>query len=528
MVKVYPRGMNDSAIRRVVIVGGGTAGWLAAALLARALGPECEIQLVESALIGSVGVGEATIPQILHINAFLGIDEGELMRYTHGTFKLGVQLNDFGRIGDSYIHAFGDVGLPLGLLPFHHYWLRGGGHADPSSLWAYSLNASAAAGNRFMPLGKVPDSPLSGIRYAYQFDAARYARFLRERIPAGRVTRIEGKVVDVKLRGEDGFIESLVLKGGATVAGDFFIDCSGFRGLLIEGALKAGYENWQQWLPCDRALAVGSAAATPMRPYTQATARTAGWQWRIALQHRTGNGHVYCSACISDDEAAAQLLANLGSGPSEDPRPLHFTTGTRRVQWRRNCLALGLAAGFMEPLESTSIHLVQSGLARFLGMFPDKHCDPLLVDEYNRQTRFEYEHVRDFLILHYKATERTDTPFWRQCGAMQVPESLARRIDLFRRTGLIFREADELFTEPGWLQVLIGQHILPTRHHPLADALEAPKLEGFLADIRTLVERAAAGLPAHDAYIARLNAMQTATMAGKAAATLPTMAGRAS
>ena len=495
--------MNDAAIRRVVIVGGGTAGWMAAALLARGVGRACEIHLVESTEIGTVGVGEATIPQIQHINAFLGIDEDELMRFTHGTYKLGVQLNDWGRVGDSYLHAFGDVGLPLGLLPFHNYWLRSRARGDAHSLWAYSLNAVAAASNKFARVDKVPNTPLGGIRYAYQFDAARYARYLRERIPEGAVKRIEGKVVEVKLRGEDGFVESLRLENGATIEGDFFIDCSGFRGLLIEGALKTGYENWQHWLPCDRALAVASACTTPMRPYTQAFARTAGWQWRIALQHRTGNGHVYCSRFISDDEAAAQLLANLETEPLGDPRPLRFVTGMRNQAWNRNCLALGLAAGFMEPLESTSIHLVQSGVNRLLAMFPDRHCDPKLIDEYNRQTRFEYERVRDFLILHYKATERTDTPFWRQCGAMEIPPELARRIELFRRTGMIFREGEELFAETGWLQVLLGQRIEPARHHPLADELSDQQLDHFLADVRTLVGRAVATLPPHHEFVAR-------------------------
>lgn len=498
--------MNDPRIRRLVIVGGGTAGWLAAALLAQALGPQVQIRLVESAEIGTVGVGEATIPQIRHINRFLGIDEDAMLRFAHGTYKLGVQLNDFTRLGDSYLHAFGDLGLPLGLTPFHHYWLRAvheRGRADTPDLWAYSLNATAAAENRFAPLEKVPDSPLGGVRYAYHFDASRYAQYLREHIAPGAVQRIEGKVMDVRLREGDGFIESLQLDSGELIEGDFFIDCSGFRGLLIEGALNTGYENWQQWLPCDRALAVGSAPGGPMRPYTQASARTAGWQWRIPLRHRTGNGHVYCSRFISDDEAAAQLLANLETEPLGEPRPLRFVTGMRKLAWNRNCLALGLAAGFMEPLESTSIHLVQSGVSRLLAMFPDRRCDSALVDEYNRQTRFEYEHVRDFLILHYKATERTDTPFWQQCGAMEVPPSLARRIELFRRTGMVFREGEELFAETGWVQVMLGQRIVPQRHHPLADALTDAQLDGFLTDIRTLIGRAKNTLPLHHEFVAR-------------------------
>ena len=495
--------MNDPRIRRIVIVGGGTAGWMAAALLAKALGAGVAIRLVESAEIGTVGVGEATIPQIRHINRFLGLDEDDMLRAVHGTYKLGVQLNGFGRLGDSYLHAFGDLGLPLGLTPFHHYWLRSRSRADAPDLWAYSLNAAAAAENRFAPLEKVPDSPIGGIRYAYHFDASRYAQYLREHIAPGAVQRIEGKVVDVRLRAGDGFIESLQLDNGEIVEGDFFIDCSGFRGLLIEGALNTGYENWQHWLPCDRALAVASAPGGPMRPYTQASARTAGWQWRIPLRHRVGNGHVYCSRFISDDEAASQLLANLETEALGDPRPLRFVTGMRALAWNRNCLALGLAAGFMEPLESTSIHLVQSGINRLLAMFPDRHCEQQLVDEYNRQTRFEYERVRDFLILHYKATERTDTPFWQQCGAMDIPPALARRIELFRRTGMIFREADELFTETGWVQVLLGQRIEPERHHPLADALTAEQLDGFLADIRTLVGRAKNTLPPHHEFVAR-------------------------
>ncbi len=487
----------------MVIVGGGTAGWMAAALLSRALGSQLRIDLIESSEIGTVGVGEATIPQIRHLGEFLGFDEDRMLRAVQGTFKLGIQLENWARLGDSYLHAFGDIGLQPGLVPFHHYWLRSRARANAHALRAYSLNAAAAARNRFARLDKVPGAPLAGIRHAYHFDASLFAQFLRRCIKPGAVRHIDAKVVEVRLRIDDGFIESLRLDNGDTVQGDFFIDCSGFRGLLIEGALKTGYENWQHWLPCDRALAVASECAAPMRPYTRALARMAGWQWRIPLQHRTGNGHVYCSHFISDDEAAAQLLADVESKPVGDPRPLRFVTGMRRRAWNRNCLALGLAAGFMEPLESTSIHLVQSGIGRLLAMFPDRHCDQRVVDEYNRQTRFEYEHVRDFLILHYKATERTDTPFWKHCGAMQIPETLSRRIELFRRTGLVFREADELFAETAWVQVMLGQRIEPERHHPLADELDEQQLDRFLADIRTLIGRVVDRLPPHEEFIAR-------------------------
>jgi len=496
--------MSDSHIRRVVIVGGGTAGWMTAALLAQAFGSQLQIQLIESSEIGIVGVGEATIPQIRHVSKFLGIDEDELLKASRGTIKLAVQFNDWHRIGDSYLHAFSDIGLPLGLAGFQHYWLRSRReNPDAPDLWAYSINAQAANLNRFARMDKVGDSPLTGVRYAYHFDATRFGQLLRRHAEQRGVVRTEGKVVDVALREIDGFIESVRLESGETIAGDLFIDCSGFRGLLIEGALKTGYDSWQHWLPCDRAVVIASEHGNTIRPYTQASAQKAGWQWRIPLQHLDSNGHIYCSRHVSDDEATATLLSHLEGPALGEPRQLRFHTGMRKQVWNRNCIAMGLASGFIEPLESTSIHLMQSAVGRLLTMFPDKNFDPSLVAEYNRKTRFEYERTRDFIALHYNATERDDTEFWRQCATMTLPEGLAHRIELFRNSGHIFRDGEELFTEMGWLQVLIGQGIVPKRYHALADALPKARLDEFLGNIRTLVSRAVATMPGHAEFIAR-------------------------
>jgi tryptophan halogenase len=349
---------------------------------------------------------------------------------------------------------------------------------------------------------KVDNSPLSGIKYAFQFDAGLYGRMLRAYAEQRSVKRTEGKVVDVRLRGEDGFIEAVVVESGARIEGDLFIDCSGFRGLLIEGALESGFDDWREWLACDRALAVGSAPASPLRPYTQANARPAGWQWRIPLQHRTGNGHVYCSEFMSDDEAAAILLGSLDGVPLGDPRPLRFTSGVRRQIWSRNCVAIGLAAGFLEPLESTAIHLIQSGISRLLSLFPDRGFDRAIIDEYNRNTRREYEQVRDFLVLHYRTTERRDTPFWRRCAALRPPDGLRHKMEIFTAMGQIFRDGEELFTEQSWLQVMIGQGILPRRRHPLADNLPHEKLEEFLGGIRELIHGAVEQMSSHERFIA--------------------------
>ncbi len=488
-------------IQKIVIVGGGTAGWMAAAMLARAMGQLVKIQLIESDDIGTIGVGEATIPQIKLFNNALGLEENDFLRNTQGTLKLGIQFNNWARQGDSYMHAFGGIGIDAGMLDFYQYWLKSLHAGNTSSLWDYSLNAAAAKNNRFEKMEVVGDTRLPGIRYAYHFDASLFAKYLRSYCEKLSVTRTEGKIIDVKLREHDGFIESVALENGEIIGGDLFIDCSGFRGLLIEGALKTGYDDWSHWLPCDSAVAVPCASAAPLLPYTKATAHGAGWQWRIPLQYRTGNGHVYSSRFMSVDEATAILLKNLDGEPLADSRPIKFTTGMRKKFWNKNCVALGLASGFMEPLESTSIHLVQFALGKLIDMFPRQNFTQIDIDEYNRQLKTETEYIRDFLILHYHATERTDTPFWNYCRTMSVPESVTRKMQLFKASGRIYREANELFTEVGWLQVMLGQRIAPEAYHSLADALTPEQLNEYLSNVKTIVNKAAGMLPQHSEYI---------------------------
>lgn len=494
-------------VTKVVIVGGGAAGWIAAASLARAFAPRLDIKVVESEEIGIVGVGEATIPQIRLLNEFLGLDENEFLRRTKGTIKLGIEFRDWGALGDQYIHAFGEIGAPLGLIPFHHYWLRavaeGWGSPD---LWTWSLNARAAYAGRFARLDQIPNTRLPGLRHAFHFDAGLYAAFLRAEAEKMGVARIEGKIVDVPLDGETGRVRSVRLEQGREVEGELFIDCSGFRGLLIEKALKSGYEDWTRYLPCDRAVAVPSMRAEQVLPYTRATARKAGWQWRIPLQHRTGNGHVFSSAHLSEDEATAILLSSLDGEALAEPRVLRFTTGMRRKQWNRNVVSLGLASGFLEPLESTSIHLIQSGVSRLVTMFPDLSFDERLVEEFNRQSRFEFERIRNFIILHYKANARTDAPFWIERRESAVPEELSAKIELFEANGRIFREHEELFAETGWLQVMSGQRLRPRAYNPLADNLTEAQLRGFLGDLGAIMTKTAGALPTHDAFLRSLSA----------------------
>ena len=491
----------ESALKRIVIVGGGTAGWMAASAFARFLGQAYSIRLIESDEIGAVGVGEATIPAIQLFNQSLGIDENEFIRATQGSFKLGIEFVDWTEPGHRYIHAFGQVGRPLGLIPFHQYWLRHHSQGGTSSLWDYAPSALAAAENRFARPNEKPGSLPSGVAYAYHFDAGLYARFLRKYAETRGVVRTEGQVVDVALAAATGFVESIKLASGETIDGDLFIDCSGFRGLLIEQALESGYEDWSNYLPCNRALAVPCASADPLTPYTRSTAREAGWQWRIPLQHRTGNGYVYCSDLISDADATDTLMSNLDGEALAEPRQLRFVTGKRRQIWKKNVVALGLSSGFLEPLESTSIHLIQAGIAKLLNFFPTAGFEQADTDAFNGQMDFEFNSIRDFIILHYKATNRPGA-FWQQCREMPIPDSLAARIELFKANGRIVRFNEELFTELGWLQVMWGQGLRPKGYHPLADQLTPKQLDEFMAVSHKHAAHVASQMPTHKDYIA--------------------------
>ena len=498
--------MIERPIRKVVIVGGGTAGWMTAAALAKILGDigGLSIELVESDEIGTVGVGEATIPQICIFNGMLGLDEDEFVRATNATYKLGIEFVDWTRIGSRYVHPFGTYGIDMKGVEFHHHWLKGRQLGDPHSLDEYSLAVVAALQGKFMrPALDQPKSPLSKIAYAFQFDAGLYARYLRGFAEQRGVVRTEGRIVDVTRNAETGLVEAVVLASGVAVEGDLFIDCSGFRGHLIEGVMAVGFEDWSQWLPCDRAYAVPSEQVTAPNPLTRSTARGAGWQWRIPLQHRTGNGYVYSSTHISDDEAAATLLANLDGPALGDPRPLRFTAGYRKRAWVGNVVALGLASGFLEPLESTSIHLVQSGIARLLTLFPTRAFNQLEIDRYNAGHVREYLDIRDFLILHYKATERDDTPFWRYCRTLEPPAGLRAKFDMFRLSGRIFRDNNELFTETSWLSVMVGQGIVAGSYHPAADQLPDEETLARLAHLREVVRNSADLMPMQAEFLQR-------------------------
>jgi tryptophan halogenase len=497
--------MADDHIKNVVIVGGGTAGWMAASALAKSFGAACTIQLIESEEIGIVGVGEATVPHLSAFNKLLEIDEAEFVRQTQGTFKLGIQFLDWARIGDIYIHGFGALGKDLGLLPFHQYWIKASHAGKAKDIGVYSLNTVAAPAGKFMvSASDAPrDTPLAEIAYAYHFDAGLYARYLRRYAEARGVKRIEGKIVETKLRAADGFVEALMLENGTRIEADLYIDCSGFRGLLIEQALHTGYEDWSHWLPCDRALAVPCESVGPPTPYTRSTARAAGWQWRIPLQHRVGNGYVYSSRYISDDEAAATLLKSLDGRALAEPRQLRFTGGIRRKLWNKNVVALGLAGGFLEPLESTAIYMIQAGINRLMHLFPRKDFRQALIDQYNAQSAFEFERIRDFLILHYCATERDDSPFWNYCRTMPIPESLREYIELFRNSGCFFRNGTEMFGQTSWVQVMLGQRIMPTAYHPAVDWIRDQDLYQYVDHVEKVISGCVAVMPPHQAFIDR-------------------------
>ncbi|MBA15126.1 MAG: tryptophan halogenase [Sphingomonas sp.] len=487
----------DRRLRRVVIAGGGTAGWMAAAAIARVLGSAVDVTLVESDAIGTVGVGESTIPPLVTYNRLLGINEADFMRATNATFKLGINFEGWRDGTDSYFHSFGITGKDHWSAGFQHFWRYGRekGHDQPYADYCLELGAAMA--------GKFAHLPDNGLNYAYQLDATAYARFLRNMAEGDGAKRIEGRIAQVELNGETGDIAALILDSGQRIEGDLFLDCTGFRALLIEGSLHAGFDDWTHWLPCDAAIAVQTENVRPPIPYTRAMAHDAGWQWRIPLQHRTGNGLVYCSRYLSQDDALERLLGNLEGKPLTEPNKLRFTTGARRRQWHRNCVAIGLSGGFMEPLESTSIHLIQRAVLRLIRMMPLDRISPRDVAEFNDQQHVDMVQIRDFLILHYKVTERGDSAFWRQCRDMEIPDTLTQKIELFRETGRVFRRNEELFAENSWVQVMLGQGIVPQSHHPIAEKLTDEELASLLSNLRDLVTRTVSGLPDHAAYVAR-------------------------
>ncbi len=488
-----------AAIKRVVIVGGGTAGWMTAALIAKMIGPQVAITLVESDDIGIIGVGEATIPPIQHVNAVLGIDEAEFLRETQATIKLAIRFDDWGAIGQSYYHTFGTAGRNTAFCSFHHYWTRARRAGIAADYWDYDLNYLCAREGKFAKIHV--DDPLWHLPYAYHFDSALYGRYLRRYSEARGVERIEGRVEQVARGGGTGHVTALTLRDGREIAGDLFVDCSGSRGLLIQQQLNVGHEDWGHWLPCDRAMAVPTARHDDTPPYTRSTARSAGWQWRIPLQHRVGNGLVYSSRHLSDDHAADLLLGNLDGEVLAEPRIIPFRTGRARRQWDRNVVAIGLSSGFLEPLESTSIYLIQSAIVRLLHLFPHAGFDDRQIAEYNRQSRIEIETIRDFIILHYHATQRDDSDFWRHVRTMALPDRLADKIALFRATGTLTQDPLDIFMEASWVQVLMGQGITPTDYHPLADGPSDAELADQLRELAAMKREPVPNMPAHDRWL---------------------------
>lgn len=491
-------------LKTITIVGGGTAGWMTAALISRLFINGYKIRLIESEEIGIIGVGEATLPGIKDYNALAGIDHIEMIKATQATFKMGIEFVNWRAPGHSYIHGFGKIGQDLMWLHTHQLWLKMAQKGSVKHFDNYSLNTLAARQNKFcQPDPSNPGSPMADIDYAYHFDASLYAAFLRKRSEAAGIERIEGKIVDVTLRPDDGFIDHVVLSDGRTVDGDLFIDCSGMRSLLLGDAMGVGYEDWGHWLLNDRAQAVPCESATELTPYTRATAHGSGWQWRIPLQHRIGNGHVYSSQHISDDEAGDILLANLDGKALADPRPIHFRPGKRHKAWEKNVVAIGLSSGFLEPLESTSIHLIQTGILRLIALFPGQGFHAADIAEYNRQHNFEFNDVRDFIIAHYKVTNREDAPYWAYVKHMDIPDSLTERLELFKASARFFVHGKaELFREESWVQVMLGQG-LPMQYDPMVDMIPEADIASFLKDVEEVIADCAAVMPRHADFIAK-------------------------
>jgi tryptophan halogenase len=492
-------------VKHVVIVGGGTAGWLVAAGIGKIYQGRVRVTLIESDDIPTVGVGEATIPTITAYHKLLDIPEAEVLSATHASFKLGINFKNWGEIGEDYMHAFGQVGRIFWGGEFQHFWRRGRDLGLTAPFGDFCLEGVAARQGRFA----ISENPK--LNYAFHIDAGLYARYLRKFSEALGVVRHEGKVEQVTLHPDSGDIESLRLVRGETIEGDLFIDCSGFRALLSEGALKTGYENWQHWLPCDSALAVQTEKVGPAIPYTKATAHSSGWQWQIPLQNRIGNGIVYSSQFADRDWAEMTLRENLSTPLRGEPRLIEFVTGRRKLIWNKNCIAMGLASGFLEPLESTSIHMVTSAVIRLLRLFPLRGIKPILVDEFNRQAREESESIRDFIILHYHATRRNDTPFWDYVRTMSVPDTLRHRMEMFRESGMIYLGGDELFRHNGWSQVMIGQGVIPRDYQPIVDNMSDKEMLEYLNGFKNHVASNAALLPEHEQFIARYCAFESPT-----------------
>ena len=494
------------AIERIVIVGGGTAGWMTAAALSRMReAHDLSITLVESEAIGTVGVGEATIPPFVDFQQMLEVDEAEMMKAVQGTFKLGIQFVNWGKLGDSYIHPFGNYGYSIGGLTFPHIWHHFASKGDNRPIQVFNVETMAAYFGKFARTDDFRRDDLPPVNYAYHINATAYAAYLRKYAETRGVVRQEGRVEDVTLDGESGHVASIRLESGQDIAGDLFVDCSGFRGLLIEQALETGYEDWTHWLPCNRAVALpcNRDDGSPPPPFTRATAHKAGWQWQVPLQHRNGNGHVYCDAYMEADEATDILIANMAGKPTADPNHLRFVTGRRKKQWNRNVVAIGLSAGFMEPLESTSIHLINTGINKLVALLSLDGVTEMQASSFNRLTRKEYERIRDFLILHYNATSRDDSEFWKYCRNMSVPDSLTEKIELFKSNGQVFREDDELFTETSWAAVMMGQGIAMRGHNAMAATLDNPETRRELDEIEKSVRFAVQQMPGHADYLAR-------------------------